>query len=72
MRIKDVILGVQVMKAKTKFLKMFYKLPEKARRELVFNAYGDKPMSLGVICIEVRHDTELGKLCLIALGYEDG
>lgn len=57
------------MKPKTKFLKMFYKLPERARRELVLNAYGDNPMSLGVVCIEVRNDTELGKLCLCALGY---
>ncbi len=59
------------MKAKTKFIKMFYKLPERAGRELVFNAYSDNPMSLNVMCLEVRNDTELGKLCLIALGYED-
>jgi len=59
------------MKAKTKFLKMFYKLPEVARRELVFNAYADNPMSLNVICIEVRNDTELGKKCLISLGFEE-
>lgn len=59
------------MKAKTKFIKMFYKLPEVARRELVFNAYSDNPMSLGFICIEVRNDTELGKKCLISLGYKD-
>jgi len=59
------------MKAKTKFIKMFYKLPEVARRELVFNAYADNPMSLNVICIEVRNDTELGKSCLISLGYKD-
>lgn len=59
------------MKAKTKFIKMFYKLPEAARKELVYNAYGDNPMSLNVICIEVRNDTELGRLCLVALGYKD-
>ena len=48
---------------------MFYKLPERARKELVLNAYGNNPMSLNVVCIEVRGDTELGKLCLCSLGY---
>ncbi len=41
------------MKAKTKFMKMYYKMPEKARG-LVHNAYGDVPMTLNVICLEVR------------------
>lgn len=59
------------MKPKPKFLKMVYKLPERARKELVLNAYGNNPMSLNVICIEVRNDTELGKLCLCALGYNE-
>ena len=58
------------MKARTKFMRMFKKLPELARRELVFNAYGDNPMSLNVIYWEVKCDTELGRLCLLALGYE--
>ncbi len=57
------------MKPKTKFLKMFSKLPQEAREKLIFNAYGDNPMSLGVICLEVKNDTELGNLCLCALGY---
>ncbi len=57
------------MKPKTRFIKMFKKLPEKARKDLVFNAYGDNPMSLNVIYWEVKNDTELGKLCLCALGY---
>lgn len=57
------------MKAKTKFLKMFYKLPEKARKTLVFNPYGDNPMSLNVLCIEVRNNTTLGRNCLKDLGY---
>ena len=59
------------MKPKTKFLKMFYKLPERARQELVFNAYGNHPMSLDVVCFEVRKDTPLGTLCLCGLGYID-
>jgi len=58
------------MKNKTKFTKMFKKLPEEARRSLVLNAYGGKPMSLNVIYWEVKADTELGKKCLIELGYE--
>jgi len=57
------------MKPKTRFLKMFYKLPELARKNLVINAYTDNPMSLNVVCMEVRNDTPLGKLLLISLGY---
>ncbi len=59
------------MKAKTKFIKMFSKLPEKARRQLVFDSYGQNPMSLGVMAIEIKNDTKLGELGLITLGYED-
>lgn len=67
------------MKAKTKFLKMFYKLPEKARTELVYDAYGNKPMTLNIITLEVRgrtksgngEATNLGKEILRRLGYED-
>jgi hypothetical protein len=59
------------MKAKTKFIKMFKKLPEIARSELVFSAYGDNPMSLAVIYFEVKNDTARGKLCLTLLGYKD-
>lgn len=59
------------MKAKTKFIKMFYKLPDEARKKLVLQPYGENPMSLNVVCIEVRNDTDLGKSCLIEMGYED-
>ena len=59
------------MKARTKFIKMFYKLPEEARKELVFHPYGENPMSLNVVCIEVRNNTEIGKWCLKTLGYTD-
>lgn len=59
------------MKARTKFMRMFDKMPVPARKDLVFNAYGDEPMSLNVIYWEVREDTPLGKLCLTALGYRD-
>jgi len=58
------------MKAKTKFIKMFYKLPEKARKELVYN-FAVNPMTLSVCCCEIRHETELGKKILKDLGYED-
>lgn len=59
------------MRAKTKFLKMFYKLPDKARGELILKPWSDRPLSLSVICFEVRNETKLGKQCLIDLGYED-
>ena len=59
------------MKAKTKFMKMYYKLPEKARKELVFDAYGSNPMTLNIICLEIRHDTKMGLAALKHLGYED-
>ena len=59
------------MKAKTQFLKMFYKLPEEARPNLVFDAYGNKPMTLAVIAAEVRADTKLSKEIIKKLGYED-
>ncbi len=58
------------MKAKTKFMKMYYKLPEKARRELVFN-YATNPMSLNVCSLEIRNNTKLGKVILFELGYKD-
>ncbi len=59
------------MKAKTQFLKMFYKLPEQLRPNLVFEPYGKNPRSLAVIANEVRHDTKLSKKILKNMGYED-
>ncbi len=58
------------MKARTKFLKMFYKLPEKAKKELVYK-FVTEPMTLNVIACEVRGKTELSKKILNRLGYED-
>ena len=58
------------MKAKTKFLKMYYKLPKEARKELVYNFAVD-PMTLNVVAMEVQHDTELSKIMLKKLGYKD-
>ena len=58
------------MKPKTRFLKMFYKLPEKARVELVYHYY-DNPVSLNVCALEIRHDTKIGKKILKDLGYEE-
>ena len=64
------------MKAKTKFMKMIYKMPIKARRELIFNPYSNradcKPYSLEICALEVKADTELGHAILVWLGYEDG
>jgi len=58
------------MKAKTRFLKMFYRLPVQARTELVFDFTG-KCMTLNVCGHEIAYDTELGKRILLQLGYKD-
>lgn len=58
------------MKAKTQFMKMYYKLPSRARDELVFN-FTTNPMTLRVVSLEIRNDTKLGKTILNSLGYED-
>ena len=58
------------MKAKTQFMKMYYKLPEQARSELVYN-FTINPMSLAVCNAEISHDTKLGKKILSKLGYKD-
>ena len=59
------------MKAKTKFIKMFYKLPREARSRLVYN-FEVEPMTLTVCFLEIKHDTELGKKILKELGFIDG
>ena len=58
------------MKAKTRFLKMYYKMPKEARNELVMR-YPRHPMTLNVVAIEVMNDTKLSKELLKELGYED-
>lgn len=58
------------MKAKTKFLKMFHKLPSAARPKLVYG-FTKNPMTLNIIAIEVRAGTKLGRDVLKDLGFED-
>lgn len=58
------------MKQKTKFMKMYYKLPEKARTELVYD-FARNPMTLAVCKTEIKHNTTIGKKILEDLGYED-
>ena len=58
------------MKAKTKFKKVYYKLPEKARRELIYNPFY-YPMSINICWHEIKNDTEKGKCVLKSLGFED-
>lgn len=58
------------MKAKTKFMKMFYKLPKKARIELACGCLGHQ-MTLNFVASELRKDTKYGYLLLEQLGYED-
>lgn len=55
---------------KQRFIKMYYKFPKKARKELVYDFAG-KIMSLNVCWSEVTNDTKLGKEILKKLGYED-
>lgn len=58
------------MRAKTKFKKMYHKLPIEARKELVYN-YAVSPMSLNVCYFEINEDTVVGRVILEDLGYED-
>jgi len=58
------------MKARTKFLKMYNKLPEQAKTELVYD-FTTHPMTLQVCKTEVFANTELGKRILSRLGYID-
>jgi hypothetical protein len=58
------------MKAEEKFMEIFGKMPEKARKELVAR-YPTHPMSLNVIALEVKNRTILGKGLLRELGFWD-
>ena len=53
-------------------MKMYYKLPEKAKRVLVYMPYSNNPMTLAVCCIEVMYDSKLGKEILKGLDYKNG
>ncbi len=59
------------MKAKTQFMKMYNKLPARARSTLIYNPYGDNPMSFQVCWLEINNNTELGIGILEDLGYID-
>ena len=58
------------IKAKTKFMEMFDKLPKEARKELVYH-YWDNPLSLNVVALEIRMNTKKGSNILNQLGYKD-
>ena len=58
------------MRARTKFFKMYYKLPLEARRSLIMQ-YEGRPYSLTVIALEVRGKTNMSKRFLNELGYKD-
>ena len=58
------------LKASTRFMKIYYKLPEKARNVLVMN-FATNPMSLNVVMCEVRYNTPLGEKLLKELGFYD-
>lgn len=57
------------MTAKIEFMKMYHKMPGKARRELVYD-FATNPMSLNVCYLEIRNNTKLGKVILNELGYK--
>jgi hypothetical protein len=64
------------MKAKTKFKKMYYKLPKKARHELFYTHWTvkqDNPLSMSLFALwnEIQQDTPLGKMVLDNLGFKD-
>jgi hypothetical protein len=58
------------VKAKTKFMKMYYKLPTEARL-LIWDPYGATPMTLSIIRLEIAKDTKLGRELLKDLGFKD-
>ena len=52
------------MKPKTKLLKLIKQFSEEERRVIVLDPYGNRPMSLNIIYLEVNCDTKLGKKLL--------
>lgn len=58
------------MKARTKFSKMYWKLPREAKHELVYN-FTEHPMTLAVCFHEIVHKTKLGDKILEDLGYKN-
>lgn len=58
------------MKAKTKFMRMYYKLSKEARKELIYG-FVKHPMTMNVVALEVKYDTKIGKEILEKLGYEN-
>jgi len=59
------------LKAKTKFMKVFADVPNKAKNNLVSFPYSKNPMTINVMIAEVEHNTKLGKKILKDLGFED-
>ena len=59
------------MKAKTQFLKMYYKLPKKSRNLIWYFQNGKDIYSLNVIATEVKADTFLSRAILNDMGFED-
>jgi len=55
------------MKAKTKFLKMYHKLPEEAK--LIPWILHNDLYTPNVIAFEIKNDTKLGQVFLDKLGY---
>lgn len=58
------------MKPETRFKKMYYKLPKRARSRLNYFIDG-KPISLTALTLEVKNKTKLADKILKDLGYEE-
>ena len=58
------------MNAKTKFMKFYDKLPEQAKRDLVWKPYDQNPMSIGIMYFEIKHGKHSKEL-LEEMGFKD-
>ena len=59
------------MNARTKFLKIYNSLPERAKARLIYNPYSNTPMTLNVLALEVDHETILSEAVIKDLGVEN-
>ena len=59
------------MKAKTQFLKMYYKLPKKSRELIWYFQNGKHIYNLNFIALEVKANTKLSLEILEDMGFKD-
>ena len=61
----------KMVKAKTKFMKIFNLCTEEMKRELCLNWWEDSPYSLNIIALEIKMNTKRGKRFLKQMGQKD-